>query len=651
MNFSRSEPSLVLQIMRFWSTVRYLRPAQITARARLRAAHLVRRIVPRLAAALYQRRVLAAGLVHDSLGIAKFIAASGASAIPPWPNRSAVAVLQGKFNYLNDARALGRPVDWAAPGASDLWRHHLHYFAELPQLAVLLSPADVHELMREWIDANPFDGPAPAAWHPYVVSQRLVNWMVALEVLEGRGVPPPPDLMGSLAFQAVFLDWNVEDDVGGNHLIANLKALVFAGCYWRGDTADRWRTHALARLERELSRQVLADGGHYERSPMYHCEVAGDLLEVVAIAGIREHKAAGVLLAVAQRMVDFLEIICHPDGGISLFNDSAFGKTWRPEELRAFATALRHGISGEGLHPRHRLLLGAAPTFGESHDWTPPSDETSGFVRLDSSDGRMTLIFDAGPVCPDDLPAHGHCDLLSFEASVNGVRFVVDAGVADYQQDRWREYWRSTRAHNTVTVDGLEQSDCWGSFRVGHRARPVDVRQLSGPRWRGVSAAHTGFMRFRSSVRHRRAVLVVDEQCWLVLDELSGAGSHGWRSFVHLHPECAMEERTTSACHVARGDAALRIVSLEDAPAQLLRGSENPLQGWYGPQFGIRQPCWTMIFQGHGVLPLRFGYLIAPAACGVIEAAWCDDSRAAVRVVMDGRVIIVPFGGDQGAAV
>ena len=85
------------------------------------------------------------------------------------------------------------------------------------------------------------------------------------------------------------------------------------------------------------------------------------------------------------------------------------------------------------------------------------------------------VVCDAAPIGPDYQPGHAHGDLLSFELSLAGRRVIVDAGVHGYDGDPLRAWCRSTRAHNTVEIDGEDQCEFWGTFRVARRARPRDV--------------------------------------------------------------------------------------------------------------------------------------------------------------------------------
>ena len=256
-------------------------------------------------------------------------------------------------------------------------------------------------------------------------------------------------LRAEILSHALFLERHLETDVGGNHLLKNLVALLLAGCAFDGPYPAAWRERAAALLDAELSRQILPDGGHYERSPMYHLLVLADLLAALWASGRRELDVSVALADAVRRMQSVARGLVHPDGEIPLFNDSVLGEAPPPSKL-----------VGPSTQPAPDCL-----------PWT-------GDARLPLDEG--VLIADCGPPGPDDLPAHIHADALSFELSLGEQRVLVDGGVFDYTAGPLRQRLRGTSAHNTVEVDGQDQSEVWSAFRVGRRARVSLVHHAPG---------------------------------------------------------------------------------------------------------------------------------------------------------------------------
>jgi hypothetical protein len=485
------------------------------------------------------------------------------------------------------------------------------------------------------------------AWHPYVVSVRLVNWMLAIAAAPSS-VEWPADVIASLQTQTLFVADNLETDVGGNHLLKNLKALAMAGCFWSGQRAQELKARYVSEFIRELAGQLRSDGGHYEQSPMYHAQVFGDAIELAFVLRLTGTRLDGAFSGLLTRMDAFLARVCHPDGQLVQFGDTAAGMVADPAALRSAAALLNGSNPGHHLAPRHALLaapLGPSdPTTANRTtavnstapglssqlptSWDP---NASGFVTLTTEDRRGFLIADAGPVCPDDLPAHAHSDLLGFEISVDGTRIVVDSGVSEYANGAWRDYYRSTRAHNTVMVDGAEQSECWGSFRVARRARVVDARMVSQPNARGFAAAHTGFDALPAPVRHSRHFWLVDGRFWLLVDELTGSGSHVWSSFLHLHHEVRIDT-TASGLNAHREGASLGIAWFGIAAPTCVAGQREPLQGWYAPAFGVVHAAPTLVSTGSGTLNARFGWVLVPGLSADQPLSVSDTGRDALTI-------------------
>lgn len=611
-------------IAQYWQTVRHLRPRQVLARVGLRAAAHARRSWPSGAERLYDGLVLTAGLQwRDHLLGLQSSLASARQAVDAGTRREiagrVAALMSGRFEFLNESAVVGWPPDWSAPGSSRLWLFHLHYFDDLLDLAFAEDrpmPLTL-ELIDNWIGANPIHGRGATrdAWHPYVVSLRMVNWMLALSA-SGGAADVPANVRPSLEKHALFLERNLETDSGGNHLLKNLKALVFAGCFWSGSKADGWRRRYARRFVDELDAQLLGDGGHYERSPMYHCQVMADAIEVAALLASRESgPVVEELVTLVGRMDRFLHAVTHPDGLVALFNDSAHSVGPDPGAMHRAAARLMGTSGTPPTAPRLELLLS---TVGRVARAAAPSADplhgalASGYVVLPSERPDRYLLADVGAPCPDDLPAHAHADLLSFELSVDGRRIVVDSGVGEYTAGPWRDYYRSTRAHNTVMVDGIEQSDCWASFRVGRRASPANVAFRQDAHASMLEAEHTGYDHLPKPVRHRRRFVWSHHGFWIVADSLAGSGEHAWRSFCHFHPDVAVVAQDESWIRVARDEVVLDVCWYGFAGARCVRGEDTELQGWYAAKFGPASPATVLILEGRRKVPASFGYALIP---------------------------------------
>lgn len=609
-------------IGRYWETVRYLRLEQVITRVKLRATSIARRSWPAATAALYHRRVARAHLRLPGrfLGLDRPAVVSALTVDEILAlNVRGDALAAGRFEFINEIADLGWPPDWSAPGRSRLWRFHLHYFDDAIDLVLAGRRLLLLDLMEHWIRANPIHGGGDG-WHPYTVSLRLVNWILALSLMSDTDMVPSA-IYSSIAEHAIFLERNLEKDGGGNHLLKNLKAMTVAACCFQEPTGHAWRTEFGGRFVKELDRQLLSDGGHYERSPMYHCQVLGDAVEVATLVALRGQSYLARLLELIARMDRFLAGVTHPDGEVALFNDSAHGMAPSPAALHAAISNLTSTTMAR-MPPRWQALF----TCGRESPILQPQPpdgrrltvaqeiqrnaQASGYVTLPSGSSSRFLIADVGAVCPDDLPAHAHADLLSFEVSVDGKRMVVNSGVAEYAPGPKRDYYRSTRAHNTVVIDGAEQSDCWASFRVGRRAVPTAVAYREESNAKILSGEHTGFDHL--GVRHRRSFIWRNEGFWIVRDIVWGDGEHCWWSYCHLHPDVRVLAEGASWIRIVRDGAVLDVCWYGFSAARIVQGQSDPPQGWYAERFGCPVPASVLILEGAGLVPARFGYALVP---------------------------------------
>jgi len=534
-----------------------------------------------------------------------------------------------KFSFLNQARSYEKEVDWHDERVSRLWRYYLHYFDYVVDLVywdVVENNSRGRDLFRalvlSWIGGNrklQGDG-----WHPFTISVRLVNWLEAFSFWKRKFEADDPFselFLGSLYAQASVLSSSLEYDVRGNHLIKNLKALIYAGIVFREAMKVKWLNQALKILEKELSEQILADGGHFERAPGYHMAVLKDCLEIAVL--LRRNISEGAPLwleGFLRAMLVYLENLIPVDGRLPLLKDTVWAANPPPGDLLAagalyFNTPEFKITNAPGIYPF--MIFGRE---GESvfKNWTARGRvfestalSASGYYLMEDSTDGDYMIIDAGKVCPDYLPAHAHADMFSYELSVRGKRVVVDSGVFEYAPGAWRDYFRSTRAHNTVEVCGENQSEVWGSFRVARRARVIDVEWRTEEGRALFQARHDGYRRLAVPVIHRRIVVWEKAFFWLVIDELTGEGRTKAASHIHLHPDIVPVSEDGANWCLSGLPFPLWIHSFGATESFVPRGQVSPfIQGWYSEDFGIRVPNSVVTLFKEAPLPFVFGYAI-----------------------------------------
>jgi heparinase II/III-like protein len=543
---------------RYWRTVRYLKPQQIVARVLFR--------LPRPGVQLRPAPPLRSR--------------DGKWVLPARREPSLVA--PSRLKLLNVERDLD-DGGWDDQRVDRLWRYNLHYFDDLNARDAEERRPWQRELLNRWLAENPPG--RGTGWEPYPVSLRIVNLIKAFS----SGMTPEAVWLDSLAAQARWLRRRLEWHLLGNHLLANAKALVFAGSFFKGDEADEWLRCGLDIMRRELEEQVLPDGGHFERSPMYHALCLEDLLDILNLttalspsSRVSEPDRDAVLSA-ANRMLHWLRCLRHADGTLASFNDSAQGVCPDLDELERYAAAV--GATAEHPPPEGILVL-----------------RDSGYIR--AARGAAVALLDVAPIGPDYLPGHAHADTLSFELSLGKQRVVVNGGTSSYGASAVRQRERGTGAHSTVQVGGADSSEVWGSFRVGRRARP-STPIVAGSK---ICCSHDGYRFLPGKPEHRR--------CWqldlgaLTVRDTVAPSTVGAVARYLLAPGLRLDRVSAKRWNVVgeRGHV---------THVEVLLGHAEARKAQHAPQFGVTLPvdclaitlvdgaatsCWHWTDDAHSIL-------------------------------------------------
>ena len=412
------------------------------------------------------------------------------------------------FTFLNVKCTV--PINgWDNTGQSKLWCYNMHYFDDLNASGAFHRRAWHREIIKRWIRENPIG--LGTGWEPYPISLRIVNWIKYAQT----GNTLSDKALDSLVLQTRWLYQRLEWHLLGNHLFANAKALLFAGCFFSGEESEKWLIQGLKILESELKEQFLDDGGHFELSPMYHALGLEDLIDVVALSRATDIDGLNLLAMRCEttivRAINWLKVMSHPDGRISFFNDAAFGVAPENESLYAYAARLGFPIH---IEPRCEYLA------------------DSSYLRLETD--QAVLLSDLARIGPDYIPGHAHADSLSFELSLFNERVIVNSGTSVYGVSDERLRQRGTKAHNTVCIGNHNSSEVWSGFRVGRRAKIVisDLK-VQGPEL-GFIAHHDGYAFLKGAPLHIREIRMIDNTL-LILDRVLEANPSEAR--YHFHPE------------------------------------------------------------------------------------------------------------------
>ena len=477
---------------------------------------------------------------------------------------------ENSFKFLNKEFTLKVPEDWNAKNQDKLWLYNLHYFDDLNGVNSEQRAVWHSSLIQKWIKDNPpgFGN----GWEPYPSSLRIVNWIKWF--LLGHNARQM--WLNSLAIQTRFLSKNLEYHLLGNHIFTNAKALIFSGLFFKGVEADHWYQLGVSIIDREIPEQILADGGNFELSPMYHAIFLEDLLDLVNI-----HQAYGRNLpdsfeSKIVQMLEWLKVMCHPDGEISFFNDSTLGVAPSFSDLLSYADRL--GITFKSNQVNRLIHL-----------------EESGYIRVENE--NMVIIADVANIGPDYIPGHGHADALSFELSLFSERVIVNSGISTYKMGVNRYQQRGTELHSTVTIDNQNSSEVWSGFRVANRAKVFDINKLKDSDSIKFSACHNGYKKLKEGIFHCRYWSMSNDSIRIV-DNITGEGIHKIRSVLPLHPSVIVGS-------VQGGSVGLKIGKKRVEVNFEGKGKLKIIESQYHPEFGLSIDNKHLVYDYNGNLPSK----------------------------------------------
>ncbi|MFG2847852.1 alginate lyase family protein [Kitasatospora sp. NPDC048296] len=401
-----------------------------------------------------------------------------------------------------------------------------------------------------------------------------------------------------------------------NHVIAEAAGQFAAACAFDWfPSSERWRSDALRSLERHLRANTFLSGLNRELATEYHGLVLELGLAAVAEADAADVPVPATVRLVLLRMTDALAAVVDnrlrpprqgdADDGHGLIVDGAGTDHWA--SLLATGAAVFGRLPWwpevAGTDVRTPLLAALVRPYGTSGTVTRPASRPVHFP-----DAGMSILrageeiwcrCDGGPHGFLSIAAHGHADALSVEVRHDGVDVLADPGTFCYHgQPEWRRYFRSTLGHNTLELDGEDQSVSGGPFLwIKHARTRVLVADTSDPTVARWCAEHDGY---RPAVHRRRVELAAASRELRIVDEVHGPGGAVRLAF-HLGPAITAELTGNRAVLTWTRDGEDRSAVL-DLPGQLTwqahRGESEPPLGWYSAGFGRKEPATTLVGTG-----------------------------------------------------
>lgn len=361
-----------------------------------------------------------------------------------------------EFNFLNIKHDFSNNINWNLKSYGKLWTYNLNYFDFLNQNKINVDNGII--LILDYIkkDSLLIEGK-----EPYPISLRGINWIKFLSENDIKNL----EINIILYNHYKILFQNLEFHLLGNHLLENGFSLLFGAYYFQN---NKFYKKSKKLLYSQLNEQILSDGAHFELSPMYHQIILNRLLDCIFLiqnnSWINDQNLLIFLKNKAEKMLSYLNTITYGNGDIPMVNDSSFN-----------------------IAPKSIDLFNYGKKLNLSYGLSNLSD--SGYRKIIKK--KYELFIDIGNIGPKYQSGHSHADTFNFELVFNNKPIIVDRGTSTYENNITRNEERGSKSHNTVTVENKNQSDVWGAFRVGKRAKVTHVKFDENI----CSAKHDGYLK------------------------------------------------------------------------------------------------------------------------------------------------------------
>lgn len=521
-----------------------------------------------------------------------------------------------------------------AGNAKNIWEKNRHHHLTVLALAYRLTKREdyalaIEQQLQSWIQQNPV--PLGINWNSSLeFGVRLISWLWCDRLLRGSRVHGRLFGSGGLLWSAIYWhQWFISQHYShgssaNNHLIGEMAGLFMTASVWSVfPESFGWQSLSREILEREVSRQTFPSGINREQAFSYQIFS----LEFFILAGLEAERLAVPFSSTykdwVRRMLEVIPLVTDIGGNLPQYGDGDEGMALqlRPLDSSRVDWLFRLGRQWLGANVplpaddsgllAHSLICPDLPSKADIVESTPSSVdfEDAGLFVLASNRGQEDEIFclaDAGDLGFLSIAAHGHADALSFTLSVGGVPIIVDPGTYTYHAEpQWRNYFRSTQAHNTVMVDNLDQSEPAGTFLWKHKAQAKVLSWSEKPDGATFLAEHDGYQRSPEPVMHRRR-LALEDKTLEIEDELLGSGVHdlAWR--IHFAPQCHVDLQA-DCCTVIWEEGKLQISLDSQLQWSLVRGEQA---GWYSPGFNLKLASYTLLGSARTETPVSLNNTI-----------------------------------------
>jgi len=473
-----------------------------------------------------------------------------------------------RYNYYDDIGSTEQHLDIRAVWEPARLQHLVILLKYVLQAGEISDVKVIQQFVKDsvvgWIHQNPF------LFGPHYLSSmecglRIPIFFYCLKSLDNIDIPEYQLILDTIYRHGWWISKRLSLYSSlGNHTVAECVGLIFAGVIFRNTKEGReWLKTGRELLKKELYHQILDDGGPAEQSFNYHRFVLD--LYWLAIDFLEENNL--------YKCNEFKERLTQAERFITAFENS-----------RGTLPSIGDSDDGHAIAPglRHRRII------PEKKNEKLQTFSTSGYTIINCN--NTVLTFDHGPLGMAPLYNHGHADALSITISVGSKEMLVDPGTYRYNgEPEFRKYFKGTRAHNTVTIDGLDQAVQETGFIWSRPYKAKLVKSVEKNSSLFLQACHDGYMRIKEPVRHFRAIFNFDEINFFVKDTFLGKGIHTFELNYHVHPDSEITLEDNDWWKINHQGVVIYIRLLNENNFNVIKGQKDPLFGWYSPSYGIKR--------------------------------------------------------------
>jgi hypothetical protein len=428
-------------------------------------------------------------------------------------NQSLEYLGNNKFNFLNLDLEFKGEIDWNYKNHGLLWTYNLCYFNFLFQNN--LSVEIKIDLIKSF--SNSYNT-IRYGKEPYPTSLRIIN---ILKFISSHNINN--NAIIDLVWKDVCnLKTKIEYHILANHILENCFALYFASKYF---DSPQLKKSSWEMLKLQLLEQITIEGAHYEYSPMYHNLLLSRLLDCLQLAVLTNSESEVRFLSkIASKMFLWSKNIVWKNSNFPQINDSLNLNTIKNDFLLKYLIFL----NVKGINENNLLV--------------------SNYLKFFSNDNYET-IFKIHSFSPYYQPGHSHSDNLSVLLCVQNYEILVDPGYSTYLNNKKRILQRSTHYHNTVSIDNINSSNVWSSFRVGKRYKLVKSNYDTDISSAKICYANRSISHLRSLNYSTNKIFVSDEI------SVNSKSSLNW----HFHPDCKVTELKNNTFLIERDNVLLEM--------------------------------------------------------------------------------------------